>query len=112
MNIVSYNCFKKLLTEAQSKALSKLGFNADVFLGEWEDPKYARAMEIKFKDREEVVSRAFVRIRSAENDTTLKDCCEKVTALFKTDAISRGDYNELMEDIDKQRQELVNSGKL
>lgn len=34
------DCRKKLLTDATTKALSKLGFNADVFLGEWDDNKY------------------------------------------------------------------------
>jgi len=31
---------KKCLTELQSKALSRLGFNADIFSGRWDDNKY------------------------------------------------------------------------
>jgi hypothetical protein len=37
------DCRKKLLTDATTKALSKLGFNADIFLGEWDDNKYVAA---------------------------------------------------------------------
>jgi hypothetical protein len=33
---------KKLLTDATTKALSKLGFNADVFLGMYDDNKYVQ----------------------------------------------------------------------
>ena len=32
---------KKLMTDVTTKALSKLGFNADVFLGLWDDNRYA-----------------------------------------------------------------------
>ena len=35
---------KKLLTDATTKALSKLGFSADVFLGCYDDNKYVRAL--------------------------------------------------------------------
>lgn len=31
---------KKLLTDLTTKALSKLGFSADIFMGEWDDNKY------------------------------------------------------------------------
>ena len=30
-------CYKKVSTDALTKGLSKLGFNADVFLGQWDD---------------------------------------------------------------------------
>ena len=34
------DCRKKMLTDLTTKALSKLGFNADIFLGLWDDNKY------------------------------------------------------------------------
>tara|TARA_R100001244_G_scaffold9274_1_gene11335 strand:- start:2696 stop:3283 length:588 start_codon:yes stop_codon:yes gene_type:complete len=36
-------CFKKVSTDALTKGLSKLGFNADIFLGMWDDNKYVAA---------------------------------------------------------------------
>lgn len=37
------DCTKKLLTDLTTKALSKLGFNADVFMGRFDDNKYVEA---------------------------------------------------------------------
>ena len=34
------DCFKKVSTDALTKGLSKLGFSADIFLGDWDDNKY------------------------------------------------------------------------
>jgi len=39
---------KKLLTDATTKALSKLGFNADVFMGKFDDNKYVAEARAKF----------------------------------------------------------------
>lgn len=40
---------KKIETDALTKALSKLGFNADVFMGRFDDTKYVLEMEAKFR---------------------------------------------------------------
>lgn len=40
---------KKLETDALTKALSKLGFNADVFMGMYDDNKYVQMMQEEFK---------------------------------------------------------------
>lgn len=40
---------KKLLTDLTTKALSKLGFNADVFMGKFDDNKYLEAIGAKPK---------------------------------------------------------------
>jgi len=39
---------KKIETDITTKALSKLGFNADVFLGRYDDNKYVNSMKKKF----------------------------------------------------------------
>ena len=39
--------YKKLITEARSKSLSYLGFNADVYLGQYDDNRYVQAMKEK-----------------------------------------------------------------
>ena len=40
--------YKKVATDALTKGLSKLGFNADVFLGKFDDNKYVNTMTKKF----------------------------------------------------------------
>jgi len=42
--------FKKVATDALTKGLSKLGFNADVFLGKFDDNKYVAKMNKEFKE--------------------------------------------------------------
>ena len=43
---------KKVETDALTKALSKLGFNADVFMGLYDDHKYVQMMSEEFKEKE------------------------------------------------------------
>ena len=40
---VDDDCIKKVATDALTKGLSKLGFNADVFMGRFDDNKYVDA---------------------------------------------------------------------
>ena len=44
---------KKVETDALTKALSKLGFNADVFMGMYDDHKYVSMMQDEFKEKDE-----------------------------------------------------------
>lgn len=46
------NYAKKLETDALTKALSKLGFNADIFLGKFEDTRYLNDLKEEFKEVE------------------------------------------------------------
>tara|TARA_R100000231_G_scaffold28230_1_gene25051 strand:+ start:2240 stop:2827 length:588 start_codon:yes stop_codon:yes gene_type:complete len=45
-------CFKKVTTDALTKGLSKLGFNADVFMGQYDDNKYVAQMKKEFSKEE------------------------------------------------------------
>jgi hypothetical protein len=47
------DCVKKATTGAITKALSRLGFNADVFLGGFDDNRYIAKMERKFAEEKE-----------------------------------------------------------
>ncbi len=49
------DCFKKAQTDAITKCLSYLGFNADVFLGKFDDNKYVVEMNHKFAVKNEPV---------------------------------------------------------
>jgi hypothetical protein len=42
------NYAKKLETDALTKAISKLGFNADIFMGKFDDVRYVNEMNIEF----------------------------------------------------------------
>ena len=42
---------KKVETDTLTKCLSKLGFNADVFMGRFDDLRYVEAMEKEFKPK-------------------------------------------------------------
>lgn len=41
---------KKVETDTLTKALSKLGFNADIFMGRYDDTKYFAEMQEKYKE--------------------------------------------------------------
>lgn len=45
------DCVKKVRTECISKALSMLGFNADVFLGKFDDNRYVSEMKKKYEQQ-------------------------------------------------------------
>lgn len=65
------DCFKKATTDGVTKCLSYLGFNADIFLGKYDDNKYVQEMVKEFKeentpkDIQEVID---TRMRLANND--------------------------------------------
>lgn len=50
LTMLDDNFAKKIETDALTKAISKLGFNADVFLGKFDDSRYVNEMKEDFKD--------------------------------------------------------------
>lgn len=42
---------KKIETDALTKALSKMGFNADIFMGRFDDTKYVEERKEEFKEK-------------------------------------------------------------
>ena len=44
---VDDDCIKKVQTDALTKGLSKLGFNADVFMGRFDDNKYVATDKVQ-----------------------------------------------------------------
>lgn len=106
------DCMKKLLTEARSKALALLGFNADIFLGQWEDSMYVAAMQNKFGDQDELRTRAIKAIAGIEDQAGYEKCGKHIDGLFSTTAINKTLHNELWELMDKKKMELVDNGQL
>jgi hypothetical protein len=76
------NFAKKLETDALTKALSKLGFNADIFLGKFDDVRYVEEMKKEFT---EVVPKVIPVLTDAVIDNviakgieTIKSCLESI----------------------------------
>jgi hypothetical protein len=64
--MVDDNFAKKIETDALTKAISKLGFNADIFMGKFDDVRYIEEMKKEFaqpiaKEILQVGSSNFVR---------------------------------------------------
>lgn len=63
--------YKMLRTLCQSKALSLLGFNADVYSGDWEIPEYRANMSSRFGDQDERKRQALAKIAAADDEKKL-----------------------------------------
>jgi hypothetical protein len=48
LTMVDDNFAKKIETDALTKAISKLGFNADIFMGKFDDVRYVHEMNLEF----------------------------------------------------------------
>ena len=64
---------KKIETDALTKALSKLGFNADVFMGRFDDTKYVLEMQEKFNKPELMSAGNLAKIRSMFTNTVTEN---------------------------------------
>lgn len=78
-NSVDDDFLKKLETDMTTKALSKLGFNADVFLGYYDDNKYVAKMNEEFNSpREKVKYNKEMAIRAIAAGTSFADFSKAV----------------------------------
>ncbi len=60
---------KKVATDALTKGLSKLGFNADIFMGMWDDNKYVAEMRRQWKtDQKEIEGHTGERVTELERE--------------------------------------------
>ncbi|NQU56678.1 MAG: hypothetical protein HQ513_05540 [Rhodospirillales bacterium] len=87
---------KKALTNAVTKGLSYLGFNADVFMGQFDDDKYVQKMKNEFAGKNSNADDAtvaaakkwaedvIVRLNTAETLEALNDIVAEQTANFKS----------------------------
>jgi len=77
-------CVKKVATDALTKGLSKLGFNADVFLGLWDDNKYVN----RVKEEKKAVD---TTVAQAEIDVKLKELTTLSKAVLKDARLAAGE---------------------
>lgn len=85
-NRVDDDFLKKLETDMTTKSLSKLGFNADVFLGKYDDNKYVAQMKAEFaevKDKKEIKigTEGFKAVKKAFKDGKITR--EKIVSSYK-----------------------------
>lgn len=64
---------KKVETDALTKALSKLGFNADVFMGLYDDNRYVQQLNEEFAAAAELTDTDKQWIEAAKADPTILD---------------------------------------
>jgi len=80
---------KKATTDGITKALSMLGFNADVFLGKFDDNKYVNQMKEEFSDApaepEMTKEEAVAIIEGAKTLDQLKSAWTRLTPEWKKD---------------------------
>ena len=67
---------KKVETDSLTKCLSKLGFNADIFLGQFDDMRY-----VETRTKQEAVKKAKTQQQLAEEAKPLVDKCKTVEEL-------------------------------
>ena len=93
---------KKATTDALTKCLSHLGFNADVFLGKFDDNKYVNAVTSAFKDKQWTpeLQKKFAAIKNkliaAEDHTALKAVVDS----------NRTDWTEIQQAVSEKSVEL------
>ena len=77
---IDNNFAKKAETNTMSKALSKLGFSADVFMGEFDDPDYVQAVgnEFALENAEDQIA------EKAEQQKEYEDWADNVKSLLKS----------------------------
>lgn len=81
---------KKAMTDAITKGLSQLGFNADVFLGLFDDNKYVAAVTEEFSEPKREVGC---------EGTTPRKKAEPLTGPCKTRAEAKAKYGEFVRDL-------------
>jgi len=62
---------KKMETDALTKVLSKMGFNADVFMGRYDDHKYVQQMEKEHAPKQITQKEAIERLGQAVDEASL-----------------------------------------
>ncbi len=97
---------KKLQTSATSKALSKLGFSADIFLGMFDDVDYVTGLKERSRAGQEAIDRLSEKIQTMNTMSEMIACTDRAEALLKSKKIDGPSFEELMELIELRRTEL------
>lgn len=91
-NSVDEDAFKKAVTDGVTKCLSLLGFNADVFLGKFEDNKYIESLKKEEKKWQGPLKKMELK-HQIDNFSVGVDKCTSVEELKK----HKEDYKDVIE---------------
>lgn len=89
LTMIDDNFAKKIETDALTKAISKLGFNADIFMGKFDDVRYVEEMKNEFNKRD-ITEEQF---KQALNSTDVK----KINNVLQFFKLSERQKNNLMD---------------
>lgn len=104
---------KKLTTNTRSKALSLLGFSADVFLGKFDDERYVKDLQAKFGDQDAFINTIATAIRTAKDMGALAKCKDRLEEIIADGTLDdMAAAQELMELVGARRRELAAKGSL
>lgn len=99
MTKIDDNFAKKIETDALTKAISKLGFNADIFMGKFDDQRYVEEMKKEFADDPTPPVAPIDYKATLTNSTTLDQLKAAFTALPKEQKELLTTYKDEMKDI-------------
>lgn len=104
---VGDDTLKKLITNTRSKALSWLGFSADVFLGKFDDTAYVRDLKAKFGDQGAFANTIGTAIRTAKDLGALDKCRKRLIEIITDKTLEDSSVaTELLELLKEREQEL------
>lgn len=89
MSKIDDNFAKKVETDALTKAISKLGFNADIFMGKFDDVRYVEEMKQEFKSpeekaKQEAAAKEQERLQEIANDIAKFTEVDKLGTYYKS----------------------------
>ena len=110
---VDDDVLKKLITNTRSKALSLLGFSADVFLGKFEDTRYVEDSRKRFARQNAFAAKAATTIWEASSLEELSDCEQRLNGVIAKQGkdLDKDAVDELRALISERRQELKGKGE-
>jgi hypothetical protein len=101
---VDEDALKKAGTDALTKCLSYLGFNADIFLGKFDDNKYLERMKDKY--RQPLVAELAGLIEASTNMDMLND---SAAAIADSEISEESDRKHLLSQYHAKKRELTES---
>ena len=102
---------KKLITSARSKALSFLGFSADVFMGKFDDTAYVNDLKVKEGEFNAFEQKALSSIKTAKNQEALDKMRARIEEMVAADTITGDQGADLFDEISIRRRALLEQHK-
>ena len=102
------NC-KVLMTSARSKALSLLGFGADVFMGEYDLPEHIKDMELKYGDQDQALKKGLRQIKETRTPEELIELAKKLKHHEEDGTFNTVMSNIFRKALDEQKGEMISA---